>query len=365
MQKKENNRILLTGGHAATTALATIEEIVRRGKDTQIYWVGPKRAMEGKKAPSLESTIFPKVGVEFKPIITGRLQRKFSIWTIPSLLRIPFGFIHALILLIKIKPRVILSFGGYAAFPVVFGGWLLRIPIIIHEQTSTIGRANRLSSYFAKKVAISRENSKKYFPRKKTVLVGNPILTQIAGVSQKTKHEDPPVLYITGGSRGSTRINNLVFDALEELLEKYHVVHQTGYVDIKKAEKKKLKLTAEKQGRYEIHLSIDPMQVDGVYKRADVVISRAGANTVSEIIATKRPAILIPIPWSYANEQVENAKFAEKLGVAKVLKQDEVNSQKLLSAIEEMLTKKVEVKDFEVDKKASKKLVDLIEEIVE
>jgi len=142
----KKTKIILTGGHGATTALATIEEIIRRGKKTEIYWVGVKKAMEGSKVPSLESVMKTKSQVTFKPIIAGRLQRKFTLWTIPSLLRIPFGFVHALYILLSIKPSVILSFGGYAAFPLVFWGRLLGKPIIIHEQTSKVGRSNKLSS---------------------------------------------------------------------------------------------------------------------------------------------------------------------------------------------------------------------------
>lgn len=361
MQKKENKKLVLTGGHAATTALSTIEEILRRESNVKIYWIGSKKAMEGSSVPSLESTIFPKSGVEFKPIISGRLQRRFSIWTIPSLLKIPFGFIHAFLILFKIKPNLILSFGGSAAFPVVFAGWILRIPVVIHEQTTAVGRGNKISAVFSKKVAISRKSSEKYFKKGKTVLTGNPILTQIAEIGQKTKKEDPPCIYVTGGSRGSTFINGLIFETLREILKKYYLVHQVGYIDYKTASKIKENLPQKLKERYEPYPVIDPMQVDGVYKRADLVISRAGANTVSEVIATKRPAIFIPISWSYANEQEKNAIFAKKWGVVKILDQEKVNGRTLLNSIEKMLSQKQEFKEFDLDKNASKRLIDLIE----
>lgn len=367
MSKKESN-IIMTGGHAATTALATIEEIIRRKSNVKIYWIGSRRAMEGKRVPSLESSIFPKSGVEFKPIITGRLQRKFSIWTISSLLRIPFGFIHALVLLIKIKPKLVVSFGGFAAFPVVVGSWILRMPVVIHEQTTAAGRGNKLSSIFASKIALAREESREYFPKNKTVLVGNPILTQIAEIKQKEKNEEPPVIYVTGGSRGSTIINSLIFRNLEEVLEKYYLIHQVGYIDEEKAKGIKQNLPKRLKERYEVYSIIDPMQVDGVYKRTDLVISRAGANTVSEVIATKRPAIFIPIPWSYANEQEKNAKFAQKWGIVKIISQDAAKGKKLTSLIKEVLNKKEKMvskkKDFNLDKEASGKFVDLIEEYI-
>lgn len=122
-QKKEKARkIVLTGGHAATTAVATVEEILRRRENWGLYWLGAKNAIEGKDVPTLDVEIFPKLSVSFNPIYAGRIQRKFSIWTIPSLLKIPVGFIQSLFLLKKIKPDLILSFGGFVSFPVVFWG---------------------------------------------------------------------------------------------------------------------------------------------------------------------------------------------------------------------------------------------------
>ena len=178
-------RIVLTGGHAATTALSVVEELNLRKDDGmywEIYWIGAKSAVEGAQVPTLDAAVFPKMGVSFHPIFTGRLQRRLSLWTVPSILKIPVGFFHALALLIKIRPRIILSFGGFAAFPVVLSGWLLRIPIIIHEQTSSAGLANRMSAPFADKVALARKESIKFFSRKKSVVVGNPILAEIAKV---------------------------------------------------------------------------------------------------------------------------------------------------------------------------------------
>src|SRR5260221_10516561 len=149
--------ILLTGGHAGTTALSVIEEFQSREdtRDWKIFWIGAQHAVEGKKTPTLESQILPKLGITSYSIIMGRLQRKFTRYTLASLIKIPFGFIHALYLLKKIKPQVILSFGGFAAYPVVVVGSLLKIPVVIHDQTAAAGRANMFSARFAKKVAIS------------------------------------------------------------------------------------------------------------------------------------------------------------------------------------------------------------------
>lgn len=367
-KNKNSHKILLTGGHAATTALATTEELLRRkDKSWDIYWVGAKYAVEGDRVPTLESKYLPEAGVGFHPIVTGRLQRRFTIWTIPSLLKIPFGFFHALYLILKIKPDIILSFGGFAAFPVVFIGWLLRIPVILHEQTIAVGRANKASSFFATKIAIARKESSSYLPDSKTILVGNPVMTQILEVEPKDKPGSPPTLFVTGGSRGSQTINELVEDTLEKLLEEYKVIHQTGFLDFEKFKKIKGSLPKTASDKYEIYPVIDPMQIDGVYKRADIIIARAGANTVSEIITVKRPAILIPIPWSYKNEQIKNAKYVKRFGIARILDQETASGKDLrkeINFVHDNWTKMVEksAKNESPDRLASQKLVDLVEE---
>lgn len=369
MAKNENKKILLTGGHAATTALATTEEIIRRAKDWDIYWVGTKRALEGSGVETLESKALPGMGVRFHPITAGRLQIKFSVWTIPSLAKIPVGFVQAFLAVRRIKPDIVLSFGGAAAFSVVFWAWAFRIPVLVHEQTSAAGRANKLSSPFARKILLSRQSSAGYFPEGKATIVGNPIMTQIAEISPKENLGSPPTLFVTGGSRGSRTINNLVEEILEDLLEKYRIIHQTGDLDYEKFKKLKKSLSDKLSGRYEVYPLVDPMQIDGIYKRADMVVARAGANTVSELVVTKRPCLLIPIPWSHQDEQRKNALYAKEFGIATILDQATVTPEELLSKIEEKFENWADIVKMAKDKKspdleAAKKLVDLLEEYI-
>jgi len=330
-----------------------------------LIWIGSKKAIEGGRTLSLESQIFDKVGVKSYSIISGRLQRKFTLWTIPSLIKIPIGFINALLLLLKTKPQVVVSFGGYAAFPVVFSAWLLRIPVILHEQTTTIGLANKLSLPFADKICLGWEESRKYCRKKNCILVGNPIMTQIAEIETKEKIGNPPTIFITLGSRGSQKINKVVYGILGRLLEKYRVIHITGEADFEKFQKRKGSFKGERFVRYEVYSSVDPMQIDGLYKEADIVVARAGANTVSEIIATRRPSILIPIPWSHLEEQKNNALVADKIGIARILEQENLSGTTLLSEID------ILIKDWTAmierskgsgtpDRKGSQRLVDQI-----
>jgi UDP-N-acetylglucosamine--N-acetylmuramyl-(pentapeptide) pyrophosphoryl-undecaprenol N-acetylglucosamine transferase len=363
-------KVVLTGGHAATTAIAVVEEIIRRYQDSpvEIFWIGVKNAFEGKGVPTIESLHFSKLGIKTYFINTGRLQRKLTLWTIPSLFKIPFGFIHSLFLIANIRPDIIVSFGGFAAFPVVLVGKILGIPSILHEQTAAAGRANLFSAPFASKIALARKESLKYFNSSKSVLVGNPVMTQVLEVLPKEKMSRTPVLYVTGGSRGSQSINQALEPILQKLLGKFNVIHQTGLLDFHKFESIRNKLPSEVRERYEVYSLIDPMQIDSVYKRADIIVSRAGANTVSEIMAVKRPSILIPIPFSYLDEQTANAVLASKFGIAKILKQDELSPDRLMKEIEEVYLNwheyiKRSSKKEAPDKNAAIRFVDLIEKV--
>jgi UDP-N-acetylglucosamine--N-acetylmuramyl-(pentapeptide) pyrophosphoryl-undecaprenol N-acetylglucosamine transferase len=372
MKEKNDKKIVMTGGHAATTALSVAEELIRRSSSKRgfkwdIYWIGAKYALEGKKAATIESQTFPGMGIEHIPITAGRLQKKFTFWTIPSLAKIPLGFFSAFYAVARIQPDLVLSFGGFAAFPVVIAAYILRIPVVIHEQTHALGRANKYSEPFAEKVALAREGGLDDSDDTKRVVVGNPVMSQITEIKPKGELSDKPTIFITCGSRGSEVINKVVEELIDKLLDSYRVIHQTGPVGFKRISKKRDKMPAVMKENYEVYERIDPMQIDGVYKRADIIVARAGANTVSEIMIVKRPAILIPLPLSSASDQPANARMAQDFGIVKVINQDELSQRKLLEEINNLKENWKKMVDGVKDKKvgdtlASLKLVDLLEE---
>ena len=356
----KNRKILLTGGHAATTAISVIEELIRRyGKSgIDISWIGARFSIEGKGIGGLELKIFPELGVKSYLLNTGRLQRKFTRYTIFSLLKLPVGFIQAVYYILKIKPEVTLSFGGFAAFPVVFASWLFGIPVLIHEQTTKVGLANKLSIYFAEGILLARAESTKHFGNKKTEVVGNPVMTQICEVEPKKVLGNPPAIFVMGGSRGSERINDAIFQVLPKLLEKYQVIHITGQSDCRR-------FGSIKNKNYRCFSFVSPMQIDNLYRECDIVVSRSGANTVSELMIVKRPAILIPIPWSHLNEQEENAKLAQDFGVARILKQEDLSGERLSVEIDQIIKNWNEIiskikSKHSNDVSASSKVVDVL-----
>lgn len=335
-------RIIITGGHL-TPALGIIE--ILKNKNFEIFYIGRQYSQEGIKIPSQESIIIPKVGVNFIPIVTGRLQRKFTIYTIPSLLKIPIGFFQAIFLVWRIKPSLILSFGSYVSVPVVFAGWLLGVPVITHEQTVYCGLANKINSFFSTKIAISFRESLPLFPFKKTVVTGNIIRKGIL-LPKKTDFSEQieslvckykqPLIFITGGNQGSLIINQAVIDSLKALLKKYIIVHQTGSFDYPNVLKKYGELPIDCRQKYFVKDFLTTEEIGWVLNNANLIISRAGANITYEIGVLGKPAIFIPLPFAGGQEQLKNAMVLKKIGLAEVIIQKELSSKKLIFQIEKI-----------------------------
>ena len=357
-------KVVLTGGHAASSAFVVAEEIIRQKKPWKLFWIGFRSSVEGENISTLSSLYFPKYGIKTCNIIAGRLQRKWTVHTIPSLLKIPLGFIQAFFVLLKIKPDIVLSFGGFSAFPVVVWAYILGIPVIIHEQTSVAGRANIYSSFFAKKIALSRQSSQKYFPVNKTVITGNPVPKDI-----KTENvSDSPgrkILFVTGGQSGSVALNNAVEKILVDLLAKYQIIHLTGLKDEDKFKNINARFPANLKKYYQVYGIVDPKKFNEFFNSSSVLISRAGANTVSKIVLSGRPSVLIPLPISYMNEQQENAEYAKKYSTVRIIKQEELNPENLLTEIEYLIkngkkVKKAQKKEINPDIQASEKIVAIL-----
>lgn len=332
------NNIVITGGHL-TPALAIIEEIQKDKQKWQIYYFGRKYALHHNQQTSFEYNIIKsKKNIKFIRLITGKLHRKISKFMFfKDLVKIPIGFLFAFYYLIKIKPDLIISFGGFLSVPVVITGKILGIPSIAHEQTTTLGLANKINSYFVNKICLS-------FPilkHKKAILTGNPIAKNIlqAKISENKKltnfikNSKKPILFITGGKTGSQILNKSIVKIKNKLTKNFKIIHQIGLDP-------NFKETAT-----ENYLRIRFTNNMGyLLKKSDLVISRAGANIVTELATLKTKAILIPIPWSSQNEQYKNAEFLEKTGLARIIEQENLTSKKLLYTINSFYKQKGEIK---------------------
>lgn len=360
-------KIVIIGGHL-TPALSVIEELPN---DCEILYVGRKHALEGDRALSLEYQTITKMDIQFIELKTGRIQRKITRHTMPSLVKVPFGMFQSMKILRKFKPDVVVGFGGYVSFPVILASNFLKIPIVIHEQTTEAGAANKLLSKYAHKVCISFESSKKYFPNEKVVFTGNPIRKSIREPKKTFKiNSTDPIIYITGGSQGSHFINTLVSETLGKLIDRYVVVHQTGgaeeFNDF-------IKLSILKDGlnkgqeKYILSKYFSPDEVGSILKVASLVISRAGINSVSEIILLKKPALLIPLPVSQKDEQLKNAMKVEKLGLGEVIEQKNLNPGIFIEKINQMMKNidiyKLSSSSNKFPRNSAKKIVDVIYEV--
>lgn len=363
MPKSKNTKILLTGGHAATMGIAVTLELKKRFPDANIVFVGSKSAVPGTKATTTEFKVYPSLGIKFYPIMAGKLQTKFTRNTIPLALLIPVGFLQALVLLLQLKPGVILSFGGFASFPIVFWGRFLGISVIVHEQTVVFGRASKASAPFATKIALARKESLKFFPNYKSVVTGNPLLPGILSIKPKIAPSKDKVIFINVGSRGSEFIGDEIYKVLPELLKKYEIYHIAGENNFQRYKDYVNK-------KYHVFPFVDPRDIGKFYEKADVVIGRAGASTVSEILYLKRPALLIPLPRTFMGEQYKNAEYAKDFGVAKVMSETEVTPISLISSIDNIFLNwskiVAKVRDKESpDASATEKIVNLISDYIQ
>lgn len=373
---EEKKIIVITGGHL-TPALATIEELEKR--KWRVIFIGRKYAAEGDKTPSVEWKVIRERGIPFFSLTTGRIRRYLNIWTIISFLKIPIGFIQAFVYLKRIKPRVVLSFGGYISVPVVFSAWLLKIPVITHEQTTVIGLATKFNSLFAQKIALSWPKTYKEFSSPKVVLTGNPIRRNIFKIDKNfwkslSFEKGLPIIFVTGGNQGSQVINGAIREIISELLKIANVFHQCGYLkgvnSFDKLKKIQETLPRKIRPRYLIKKYLSTEEMGTILNKADLVISRAGANTITELAALGKPCILIPFPYLYKNEQMRNAEMLVGAGIAEILPQEQLSGKNLLKLIKKMLRNISFYKNNAprakslVDFDAAKRIVDLVEEII-
>lgn len=349
-------KIVVTGGHL-TPAIATIDEL-KKENDIEIIFIGRARATEGDKAPSVESVVIPNLGIKFYAINAGRLQRKFTRYTLWSLGKVPVGVIQALGILSRERPNAVLSFGSYVAVPVVLAAWVLGIPVITHEQTVKGGLANQIVAKLAKRIAVAWEHSLENYPKEKTVLVGNPIRKELLNLKKKRIFRS--VVYITGGNQGAHTINEMVLEILPQLLEEYEVVHQTGgsevYKDYESLAALASQLSQKMQHRYTLAKWFDTAETVNIFAKASIIVGRSGANTVVEAMALGLPAVYIPLPISANNEQMKNAKVMEGLGAAVILPQDRLTPKRLLAGVRLVL---VNYKKYRENAKKAQKVLKL------
>lgn len=327
-----------TGGHIfpIIAVARELKKIYQDSNTLEMMFLGPI----GPYRQDLE-----KEGIMVKSILAGKLRRYFSLWTMLDIFKFPLGLIQSLWYLYLYMPDAVFSKGGYGSLPIILVSWLYLIPILVHESDAVPGLANRFGGFFSKRIALSFQSAEKYFPSKKTALIGNPVRSEIRQVCLSGNKEEAksvfnitsskPIILILGGSQGAQKINELIYSVLPQLLERYEVIHQCG---IKHYEKIKKEM-GQIPGGYYLFPFLDENQYAYAFLISDLIISRAGAGSISEIAVCHKPSILIPIPKSASDHQRKNAFDYARAGATSVLEQDNLSANLLVSEISEILGK--------------------------
>ena len=318
-------RIVFTGGGTAghvTPNIALIERL--RDEGWEIHYIGTEAGME-------KGLIADVDGVEYHVISSGKLRRYFSWQNLLDPFRVLKGIGQSKRLLKNLQPDVVFSKGGFVSVPVVMAAG--KIPVIAHEGDYTPGLSNRLASRFTDHICVTFEDTLSHVPGHKGVFTGTPIRPELyqgdkaRALAFTGLSGSKPTLLCMGGSLGAQRLNELVREALPRLTKTYDVIHLCG--------RGKLDETIARDGyvQYEYITS----ELPDLLALADVVLSRAGANAVFELLALNKPAVLVPLTTaSTRGDQLLNANYFKKKGYAETLMQDTATADSLCDAIDEV-----------------------------
>ena len=319
-------KILLTGGGTAghvTPNIALLPDLKAEGYD--IHYIGSYEGMEKK--------LITAQGIHYDGIATGKFRRYLSAKNLTDPFRVIKGFQQAKKLIRDYKPDVVFSKGGFVAVPVVLAAGHYHIPVIIHESDMTPGLANKICMRTAKKICCNFPETVKLLPADKAVLTGTPIRRELlngsrdAGFAFTGLSDDKPILLMMGGSTGSRAVNAHVLKILPELLKDWQIIHLCG--------KGNLDSTLAQPGYIQYEYISDELK--DLFAISDIVLSRAGANAICELLALKKPNILVPLPAAVSRgDQILNARSFERQGFSMVLEEEELTNETLLSAVHDL-----------------------------
>ena len=317
-------RIILTGGGTAghvTPNIALLPRLKELGYDIQ--YIG--------SYTGIEKELIEPFGIPYHGISSGKLRRYFSVQNFTDPFRVLKGFREAHKLIRQLKPDVIFSKGGFVSVPVVLAGKRCKVPVIIHESDMTPGLANKIAIPSAAKVCCNFPETLKSLPEGKAVLTGSPIRQEllsgnkIAAMDMCHFTSDKPVILVIGGSLGAVAINNAIRSNIDALLEKYQIIHLCGKGKMDESLK-------DVEGYCQFEYIKNELR--NLFALADIVISRAGANAICELLALHKPNLLIPLSANASRgDQILNARSFERQGFSLVLEEEQLTKETLLNAV--------------------------------
>lgn len=317
-------RIILTGGGTAghvTPNIALLPRLKELGYDIQ--YIG--------SYTGIEKELIEPFGIPYHGISSGKLRRYFSVQNFTDPFRVLKGFREAHKLIRQLKPDVIFSKGGFVSVPVVLAGKRCKVPVIIHESDMTPGLANKIAIPSAAKVCCNFPETLKSLPEGKAVLTGSPIRQEllsgnkIAAMDMCHFTSDKPVILVIGGSLGAVAVNNAVREALPELLKDFQIIHLCGKGKMDESLK-------DVEGYCQFEYIKNELR--NLFALADIIISRAGANAICELLALHKPNLLIPLSANASRgDQILNARSFERQGFSLVLEEEQLTKETLLNAV--------------------------------
>lgn len=322
-----DKKIIMTGGGTAghvTPNIALMPKLRELGYEIQ--YIGT--------ATGIERKLIEAEHVKYHTISSGKLRRYFDLKNFTDPFKVIKGIFEAKAILKKEKPDIVFSKGGFVSVPVVLGAHFNKIPVIIHESDMTPGLANKLAMPYATKICVTFKEAMAHINKNKAILTGSPIREELfKGDKEKGRQfcgfkNHKPVILIIGGSQGSRVINACVRESLEELLKTYNVVHLCGKGNV---ERNYLGSDGYVQFEY------IKEELPNLMQLADIIISRAGANTIFEILALKKPNILIPLSAKASRgDQILNANSFEQEGYSVVIQEENLNALKLVDTVKKL-----------------------------
>lgn len=350
-------KILFTGGGTAGhifPIIAVFREMRRLHPepDLQIFYVGPK--------DEFAKTLFSEEGINVKYVLSGKIRRYFD-WKallkniIDIFFKLPIGVLQSFFYIFFSAPDVIFSKGGFGSIPAVVSGWLLRIPVFLHESDISPGLANRFLSKLVVEIFISFPDTEYFTPEKgKIILVGNPIRREILEGSKEKAQKlfkltgQKPVILILGGSQGAQRINDKILEILPELLKNFEVIHQSGQKNFKQVKAEAMAiLPKELLSFYHLFPFLNQEELKQAYAVCNLVVGRAGSGSIFEIAAVGKAAVLIPLPEGAQDHQTKNAYAYAKTGAAIVLEETNFTPHFFLERLKQIIFQSEQLKKME------------------
>jgi len=342
-------KIVLTGGGTGGhfyPLMAVAEEIYeitdkRKLLEPDLYYIGPE---------PYDPQALLEHNIKFKKSAAGKERKYYSIRNFTDRIKTVFGIIQATFQLYFLYPDVILSKGGYAAFPTTVAARLLNIPLIIHESDAKPGKANLIAAKWARAIAVSYPGVSEYFsqsiPKEKFALTGNPVRRSLfipvheGAYTYLNLNPNLQTLFILGGSSGAQAVNKVVLSALPELLEKYQIIHQVGTKNLDEVNGIASVILRDNpnKDRYKTFGFLNKLAMRMTAGISSLVITRAGSNTIAEIAGWGLPSIVIPIPEEISHDQTKNAFVYARTGAAIVINQSNLTENILLAEVNHIMT---------------------------